>query len=130
MGPKARFGIHVSSWRGAGAALHYYGRVWRDESGAREEIELEYAVTADEARALNLKDEASWMGSLGKIQRGDMTKRYSDLGRMLDQGLAHIAERWRHTGRVEWGEPMDCEAPLLQRDDGTPGPARTNPPAA
>lgn len=125
---RTRFGIHVRSWRGTGAALHYYGRVWREEDGSKEEVDLEYAVTADEADALNLKDEASWMGSLGKIRRGDLTRRYSDLGRMLDEGLALIASRWSHTGRVEWGEPMDCDAPLLQLDDGSPGPARRSPP--
>lgn len=122
-----RYGVHIRCWKVPGERVqHYYGRIWRrwKNKGQSDEEEMRYPVTADEAAALNEKDNQSWAGMTGPaLRRGDLCRRYGDRGRLVDDALARIEKRWKHQGRVECGDEGGCENPLLQEEDGSRGPA-------
>ena len=126
---KVRYGVHIRCWQASvgASAEHWYGRIWRRAAdGSEEEEEIQFTLTADEAARLNEKDADSWLRlSGGGMKRGDRCGRYDDRARLIDDALAAIATRWDHRGRVECGQAMDCDAPLLQDDDGARCPAAT-----
>ena len=116
------YGVHLRSWRRPDTrVVHHYGRAWRrgiDRDD--EEFEVRFTLTADEAADLNATDNEAWLGRMGPtLKRGDLSGRYAERGRLIDDALAQIAERWSHHTAVEDGQPMDYDSPLLQRADGT-----------
>ena len=118
---ETRYGIRTRTWGRKAAGLHYYGNAWRRlPNGDSDDIELRFTLDADTASALNKKDNASWseMAALC-YKRGDSCHRYSNLTRLLRDGIATIEREWGHTGRIEHGPAYAMDSPLARNDDGS-----------
>ena len=113
---ETRYGVQIRSWQVPGAANHYYGRIWRYGPGrARAEEEIRFRLTADEASALNEKDNDGWgVGTLA-LRRGDECGRYSDRERLIRDAVRRLAELWDYHGELEDGDEAGYENPVLER---------------
>lgn len=122
-----RYGIHVTSWRGSlGVAIHYYGKVWRENIGVphnnprRDEwddppvagdTEVRYwegklhrVLTKREAQEMNDKDDATtYIGSSG-LKSGDTTYRFDHEEDAITAGVDYLTRLYGRNIAIEIGD--------------------------
>ena len=98
-----RYGVNITTWRGYGPAVHWYGKAWRynsdaphanrrsefDEAPAKDDTDtylwtstIARVLSGSEARSMNESDDDRMMlGSLG-LKAGDPTQAVSTTRRM------------------------------------------------
>jgi hypothetical protein len=123
--------LTISTWAGVSiGAAHYYGRIHQpdtrrsktypmspDEERLYGDVEVEHALTADEARALTAKDDYHW-------EAGTPTRRFDTKEHVMATAIAQWREiaRKRGGGVLRLGNPayLDENAPVIAEEPGRP----------